>query len=79
MATYKYKLYQLPGGSLEAARQVDELPIEADDAASAIAIAKTVRAPFEFEADYVALYTSDDAMIWHMYRPDAEEVWPASS
>ena len=36
-----------------------------DDDASAIQQAKNVRAPFEFEADYVALCNHDDTVIWH--------------
>ena len=71
MATYKYKLYQRPGGPETAGQLVDELTIEADDDASAIQQAKNVRAPFEFEADYVALCNHDDTVIWHLEAPGA--------
>jgi hypothetical protein len=70
MPYYRYRLYQHPATATATARKVDELIIDAADDGDAIAQAKAVRAPFEFEADFVVLYGPAEQVLWQRDAPD---------
>ena len=72
MADYLFKFYERPARDV-AARFVDQLPIEADGDAAAIAEARRAKPPFKNEWDFANLCDPEDTIIWRWDATDDEE------